>query len=170
MLVGAALVTMLLVPYLPTSAALNSELRFLQEQNAPVVLAYAGFAGCGDTCPRGLASLAEIYKQNTSTSGPAMELLFINVARNTPVTATQAFARGFHEEFNVYTISADDADDVYDELSLVSYDDDGQAAYHSDFVYLFMRQSGRWRIEKVYRRFPTHNRVLADLQALPHAI
>lgn len=166
LLVILTLVSLSLVPYLPTRAAHETALPFLDGRDSTIVLAYAGFPGCGNTCPRGLASLAKVYDRHISTGGAPLDLLFINVQQNSPAPVAHAFAQAFHEKFDVYTIRGRDADDVYRKLALRSYDDVGGAAYHSDAVYVFTQHSGSWRIEKVYRRFPSIDRLAADLAQL----
>ncbi len=169
LLLAASLLCLSLLPYLPTRAAHSTVLPFLQDREGEVVLAYAGFAGCGDTCPRGLATLAAAYDLHTVSGSASLDLLFINVQRHAPAESTRAFAQAFHERFQVYTIGNDVAEYVYDELSLRSFDDNGRAAYHSDYVYVFTRHADSWRIERVYRQFPTIERLVADLRQLSRA-
>lgn len=165
-LVVVALASLMLVPYLPTTATHGTGLGFLEQINDPVVLAYAGFAGCGDTCPTRLAMLGGVYDKYSETGATDLALLFINVQRDTPDAVTTAYARAFHDRFTGYSVSSDRADEVYRELALLTFDDSGRAARHSDYVYIFTYTDQEWRIHKVYRRVPGADRLLHDLQRL----
>ena len=170
LLIAVALMFLAIVPLLPTRAAQPGSLPFLQDQDEAIVLAYAGFPGCGDTCPRGLAALASAHSIHEAAGGASTSLLFINVQRNTPEGLSEAFARAFHDEFRAYDVGASDAEALYDTLALRTFNDAGQAAYHSNFVYLFAKRKTGWQIEKVYRRFPSIERMAADLQQLAHEV
>lgn len=169
-LLALALALVSLIPYLPSRAAHGTVLPFLYDRNGSVVLAYAGFPGCGDTCPRGLASLAEVYTQHQASGGTGIELLFINVQRNAPDSSTRSFAEAFHAAFDIYTVGETEAEDIYRQLALRSYDEAGGAVYHSDYVYIFKRQANDWHIEKVYRSFPSIDRLLSDVRRLADTV
>lgn len=163
-----ALATLALVPMLPARGAANIELPFLQDVQQPVVVAFAGYPGCGTICPTSLSLLSGVYRQIES-SDSQLGMLFINIQRDSSHETTAAYARDFHPEFLSYTVSSADADSVYRSLALQSFDDAGAAIAHSGLIYVFSKGQEGWRIEHVYRRPPSPDRLKVDLQNLTAA-
>ena len=165
-LLALAFGSLALLGLLPTRGAPGIELPFLDAASPPVVVAFAGYPGCGTVCPTSLALLGEVARGIDSAQRGRLGLLFVNVERDTPAYVTERYARAFHPEFRGYSVTSESAASVYRELSLASYASREQAAAHPGLVYVFAREGIDWRIERVYRRTPGSQELRRDLEQL----
>ena len=157
-------------PVLLGSANLSSsrtiELPFLTDQSAPVVLAFAGFAGCGGVCPTGLADMALAYQQLSDVHKPRVELLFVDVHANTPAELSLAYAQGFDPAFRAHAVRDTESDLFEDVLGLRTYPDAEAAASHPGYLYLFSRDAQGWRVNRFYRQFPVTSELAGRLSRI----
>lgn len=158
--------TLGLLALLPSRGDAGIQLPFLEDTPAPIVVAFAGFPGCGTVCPRGLSVLDALYDGVHEERAGQLDILFINIQQYTPPAVTSAYASSFNPEFLSYTVTPEDATLVYDSLSLRSFDNEESIVSHSGFVYVFVEESGLWRIEHVYRKIPTPNQLVKDVNKL----
>ena len=170
-IVGACLLlfavsSLALAAMLPMQSSKGVELPFLDDSGAPIVVGFAGFPGCGDVCPAGMALLGHSARQLSVPDRQDVSLLFINLQRGTPASVSNAYARAFHPEFYSYTVALDESDLFYRELALRSFSPDESAVTHSGYFYVFVRERGHWRIQHVYRRPPAASQLVNDLESL----
>lgn len=164
-----AIATLGLLAFLPSQSAASVELPFLDEHMPPLVLAFAGYPGCGTICPTSLAAMSEAWRGIDEAGRNRAALLFVNIERDAAEDVSSAYARAFHPDFRAWAVSADSAAGVYRALALRSFESREQAAAHSGFIYLFARDGADWRIERVYRRSPDAAELRRDLLAIIEA-
>jgi len=158
--------TLGLLALLPSRGDAGIQLPFLDDAPAPIVVAFAGFPGCGTVCPRGLSVLDALYDGVHEERAHKLDILFINIQKYTPPAVTAAYASSFNPEFLSYTVTPEDATLVYDSLSLRSFDNEESMVSHSGFIYVFVQESGLWRIERVYRNIPPSSQLVDDINKL----
>ena len=159
-----ALGSLVFAGWLPMRSTSTVAPGFLENIDTAIVVAYAGYPGCGDVCPAGMAMLSMARRSLADPSDTTM--LFINLQRGTPHAVTSAYAEAFHPDFKSYTVAFDEADHLYEQLALRSFSTDESAASHSDSYYVFIRAQERWRIEHVYRRAPSSDQLVDDLERI----
>ena len=169
-LLALGLATLGLLALLPTRGSAGLELPFLDERMPPVVVAFAGFPGCGTICPASLATIRTAADALPAAGRAQLGLLFVNIERDAPPAQSEAYARAFHPDFRAYSLTSEDAAPVYRALALGSFASGEQAAAHSGYVYVFARADNGWRIERIYRRLPASGRLANDLHELVAAI
>lgn len=158
--------TLGLLALLPSRGDAGIQLPFLEDASSPVVVAFAGFPGCGTVCPRGLSVLDALHDSVHEGPSQRLDILFINIQQYTPSAVTAAYASSFNPEFSSYTVTPGDAKLVYDALSLRSFDNEEPIVSHSGFIYVFVQESGLWRIEHVYRNIPPPRQLVDDVNKL----
>lgn len=166
---GMLLLALLLlggVSLLPTRGAAGIDLPFLDPSQPPVVVAFAGYPGCGTVCPVSLSLMREAYRALPPARQPRIGLQFVNIRRNADPVQTARFARAWHPDFRAYAVTAADAPSLYAGLALQSFGSSEAAEAHSGFIYIFVREAGAWRIEHVYRQLPAAAELLARLTHL----
>ncbi len=155
-----------LLTLLPTRGSAGIQLPFLEEFESSTVVAFAGFSGCSSVCPTSLALMSEAYRDLDPRARERVGLLFINILRNDPRGLEDKYAQAFHPDFLTYTVDSQEADTIYDTLSLESFDQPQRASSHTGFIYVFGREQNTWRIERVFRRTPSGTQLLSILRDL----
>ncbi len=166
LLLIVALSVLGLVPLLPARGASGLDAPFLNDAQRDIVVAFAGFPGCGTVCPTSLALMANAYRGLELPQNRRPELLFINIQRDFDQDATDIYARAFHPDFGSHAVTSGDANTIYQSLSLTSYADVTSSTAHSGYIYIFVRDSFGWRIEDVYRTTPSERHLRDRLQRL----
>lgn len=155
-----------LITLLPSRGNAGIQLPFLEDVSSTVVVAFAGFPGCSTVCPRGLSVLDAFYDAVPADHARGLDVLFINIQKYTPPAITAAYASSFNRNFLSYTVLPEDVKLIHDSLNLRSFDNGDSALSHSGFIYVFIRESGLWRIEHVYRKIPTPSQLVTDVTRL----
>lgn len=140
---------------LPMRSVDAIELPFLDGIKTHVVVAFAGFPGCGDICPAGMTVLGRVASELPADNRESVSLLFINLQYGTPPQQTANYAEAFSPAILSYNVSFDDTDVLYQGLALRTFDADDSPISHSGNFYVFVRNGEGWRIEHVYRRMPS---------------
>lgn len=153
-LIAAAAGVLAAIPHLPTRGHGGLALPFLSDTGPPVVVAFAGFPGCASICPPSLRAIGEAYDMLSEVERGRTATLFINLQIDSSPRRAALYAQAFHPALRAYSVDADTAPVLRQQLALHSYPDAGAAAAHAGRVYLFSRQDGAWRIAHVYARYP----------------
>lgn len=162
-LLALAFSLLLAIPLLPSRGASGLELPFLKDESPPIMMAFAGYPGCAETCPVSLNLMANAWQAIGSPE--AVGLQFINIDPHTADSDTRAFAQAFHPSFRSFSVTLDNAEQLRKKLAVRSLND--TAAGHNGLIFLF-RRDGRseWRIERLYSTIPTQEKLTADLWQL----
>lgn len=152
-----------LLPLLPARSDSSVELGFLAEFEQPAVIAFAGYAGCGTTCPTRLAVMA---RAGAMVGPEAAGLAFVDVDETADPAASLRYARAFHPEFRSFTVDDVLASALRGELAVPTFADTRDRPGHPGNVFLFERIERGWRIAAVYRRAPDPARIARDVRAI----
>lgn len=140
---GLVFLAPFLISQLPARSAQAMQLSLVEETDAELLLAYAGFAGCSTSCPVALVNLARTYEQ---LPPQATKVVFINVERDASVSLARVYARAFHPDFHAKTLDHTEAALFYRELGIRAYDSVRQALAHRNLIYVLRRQADAWSI------------------------
>lgn len=142
-LVGLVLSAPFAIGQLPARSEHPVQLALVDETDAELLVAYAGFPGCSTSCPVALVNLARTYEQ---LPAQATEIVFINVERDASVPLAEVYARAFHPDFQAKTLGRAEAALFYRELGIRSYDSVRQALVHRNLIYVLRRQADAWSV------------------------
>ena len=162
-----ALSTLGLMTLLPSSSKADIDLPFLNTTQKSLVLAFAGFPGCSTTCPISLNVLGDVYRNfNSEGNGMKMGITFINIKLDTPHDITDSYAKSYHREFSSYSVNSKEAYGIYKALSLQTFKNAKDSTHHTGYIYMFVKELDRWRIQHVYRQIPSSVEIISDLNKL----
>lgn len=159
-----AFATLALLPWLPSRGAQPLDLPALAAVRGEVVLAFAGYDGCGTTCPLALRVMGNAYDGLPGGVRSRVALLFVNLRVGSRHALSTAYARAFHPQFQAHAVTRDDAGAFYRALGVSASSEGATLARHAGFVYLFARRGDDWRVMHVFRRAPG----VDDLQEALH--
>lgn len=156
-----------LLTFLPSRSAETIDLPFLNASQKSVVLAFAGFPGCSNSCPISLNILSDVYRDfNSESDRIKAEVMFVNIQLDFPDEATDAYAKSYHPEFSSYTVKSKEAYDIYKSLSLRTFESGQNADRHTGYIYMFVKTLNKWNIERVYQQTPSSKKIISDLKNL----
>jgi len=147
--------------------ALPPSLGALAPPEARLLLVFAGFPGCGDTCPTTLRFLSTVYDGLPAATRSRTGVTFVNILADTPPELSTAYARSFHPEFAGFSLTAGNRRVFYEELGIRAGTRSAELAAHPGTLYLLHRDDaeGAWSLVRHYRRLPDGDRLRRDLDA-----
>lgn len=151
------------VHLLPSRSVDVIDVPFLELTDDPIIVAFAGFPECGTVCPVSLALLREVYQQVAVEKGLSLGVKFINIELNTPQNISEQYAKSFHPRFQAYSVRSQDAENLYKHLAIRTFDDRKGAADHSGYIFVFALDEDGWRVQRVFRRTPSVEEVVAQI-------
>ena len=165
LLLVAAISSVGLIPVLTRDVGGEVELPFsdgaFQVDGKDWLVVFAGFPGCGQTCPTTLMFLDRAYRE---VDDERLAVAFLNVLLHTPLSVSEDYAQGFNPEFIGYSVTADERYRLYEQMGLMADDSLTEVADHKANIFLYERDGGRWMLRSVYQTMPSHEKFVAHLR------
>ncbi len=166
-LILLALSSLFLLSALPSSSVKPVVLPFLNKSLASSHLVFAGFPGCGDICPTNMLVLKQVAEHFVATNQfDSPDITFVNVELDMPHEISEMYAKSWHESIYGYSITSREADSIYSEIALRSFNETQDQKFHSGRIYLFQHVKGYWNINRVYQKTPSSSTIIRDVVAL----
>ncbi len=165
LLLVAAISSIGLVPVLTRDVGTRVELPFsdsaFRAEGKEWLVVFAGFPGCGQTCPTTLMFLDRAYRE---VDDERLAVAFLNILLHTPSTVSEEYAQGFNPEFIGYSVTADERFQLYEQMGLMADDTLAEVADHKANIFLYQRDGSEWLLKSVYQTMPSHEELVAHLR------
>lgn len=166
-LLVASVASIALLPVLTRDVRGDVELPFSNEVFAPsgeeVLVVFAGFPGCSDTCPTTLTALDRVYR---SVDSERLGVAFVNVLLHTPQQVSADYAASFNENFIGYSVADEQRAELYSRMGLMAGERIEDVASHKASIFVYQRLDERWMLASVYQKQPDHDTLVAHLRQL----
>ena len=165
LLMVAAVSSIGLIPALTRDVGGSVELPFsdieVPAQDKDVLVVFAGFPGCGNTCPTTLMFLDRAYRE---VNDERLGVAFLNVLLHTPSEVSRDYARGFNDEFIGYSVTPERKTALYTQMGLMADGSIESVSDHKANIFIYGREDSRWLLKSVYQKTPSHDDLVAHLR------
>lgn len=135
----------------------------VESDEKKILLVFAGFPGCADTCPSALSSISAAYR---ALQDERLSIAFLNILHTASHQPARDYAKRFHPAFHGYSLQAHQREALLDTLGVKGGHTLQDVARHTGNVFLFTKTERQWVLKRIIRELPAHRVFVSQLREM----